>query len=196
MRVKPTLVTVVFLILLAVIANLAWATAVGTTGPWFQPTVLAPFFSATLLTAGILALGLAALAARRVAALDASLEELDGRIAGLRASSGMPVNPGPAAALPAMPAVPSVEADLEEILQDLELQDAGEAGSPARDAHDSLMADDGGAEADARVQLSLLKILRARRIALAQARGQVVRSVAGPIAFALLFASVAGILLP
>src|SRR3990170_2215340 len=188
MRVKPTLVTVVFLILLAVIANLAWATAVGTTGPWFQPTVLAPFFSATLLTAGILALG--------VAALDASLEELDGRIAGLRASSGMPANPGPAAALPAMPAVPSVEADLEEILQDLELQDAGEAGSPARDAHDSLMADDGGAEADARVQLSLLKILRARRIALAQARGQVVRSVAGPIAFALLFASVAGILLP
>src|SRR5438046_9853780 len=86
-RLWPFVLTVFFGILFAGIADLAWLTAIGTTGPWFTSGISSQVYTATLTTAPIETLILASLAADKIGILDGR-----SRIAAVR-QPGTPVTP-------------------------------------------------------------------------------------------------------
>src|SRR5437763_13713584 len=67
-RLWPFVLTVFFGILFAGIADLAWLTAIGTTGPWFTSGISSQAYTATLTTAPIAPLTLPSPAAHKRAA--------------------------------------------------------------------------------------------------------------------------------
>src|SRR5437763_15424239 len=68
-RLWPFVLTVFFGILFAGIADLAWLTALGTTGPWFPSGISSQVYTATLTTATIATLILASPSANTPAPL-------------------------------------------------------------------------------------------------------------------------------
>lgn len=86
-------VNVFFLALFAIIGYLAWRTALGTTGPWFSPTISQQVYSSTLISATVLVVGLVAFASAQAAAAARETRALDLRIAILR-GSGVTQLPG------------------------------------------------------------------------------------------------------
>ncbi|HLQ42738.1 MAG TPA: hypothetical protein VK189_07800 [Thermoplasmata archaeon] len=86
-------VTGFFVAIFAIIGYLAWTTALGTTGPWLSPSISQQVYSATLISATILVLGLAAFASAQAAAAARETRSLDLRIAILR-GSGVAQLPG------------------------------------------------------------------------------------------------------
>ena len=85
-RLRPSVLTAGFAVLFAVIANLAWATAIATTGPWFDAGTGLAVYSVALVLATVLVVFLVQQATARISRLDASLVRLDRRIALLRAA--------------------------------------------------------------------------------------------------------------
>src|SRR5947199_9099664 len=81
-RLGPFVLTVFFGILFAGIADLAWLTAIGTTGPWFTSGISSQVYTATLTTATIATLILASLAANKLAPLDGRARAVAARAAG------------------------------------------------------------------------------------------------------------------
>src|SRR5205809_5471107 len=81
-RLWPFVLTVFFGILFAGIADLAWLTAIGTTGPWFTSGISSQVYTATLTTATIATLILASLAANKLALLDGRARAVAAREAG------------------------------------------------------------------------------------------------------------------
>lgn len=88
MQIRSILVSVGFVAALAVVADLAWATAVGTTGPWFSPEVSLQVYVMAVGGASILALALVGIAATRAARLDEEVQGLNLVISRLHGGSG------------------------------------------------------------------------------------------------------------
>ncbi|MCI4371669.1 MAG: hypothetical protein L3J78_03370, partial [Thermoplasmata archaeon] len=82
---RTWIVTIVFGVIFVAIANLAWDTAIATTGPWFTPGVTLQTYSITLIGALLLAFGVAAVAANRVGHYDSLLRSFDMRISAVKA---------------------------------------------------------------------------------------------------------------
>jgi len=80
-------VSVAFVAALAVVADLAWATAVATTGPWYDSGISMQVYSIAFGGASILALILVGFAASRAARLDEEIQGLNIRLARFRAAS-------------------------------------------------------------------------------------------------------------
>jgi hypothetical protein len=74
-------VSIFFVLGLAVTANLAWATAIRTTGPWYDGMVSLAVYSVAIVVATLLATSLAVNAARAMAAFGSSLRRVDRQVA-------------------------------------------------------------------------------------------------------------------
>ncbi len=185
-RLRPSVVTAGFTILFAVIANLAWATAITTTGPWYDETVGLVVYSVALLAGTLLAVLVVHQASARMAHLQASLARLDRRIALLRAG-GRPVR---------RPA-PRPDADLEDDLDASADGGVRELVRLEKEGHDTLVPVPPGPEDRfGGARTALLRQLTRERIAIREARMEVWSTAAGPVAASLVFLAIAGPMLP
>lgn len=182
-RLRPSVLTAGFAVLFAVIANLAWATAIATTGPWFDAGTGLAVYSVALVLATVLVVFLVQQATARISRLDASLVRLDRRIALLRAAPrGRPSR------------------DHGELR--IEVGERADGGARAvlrgdKEGHDSLVrlpAESRPAAGSARTEL--LRQMSRERVAIRAARGQVWSAVAGPALTSILFLVIAGPMLP
>ncbi|TLZ96515.1 MAG: hypothetical protein E6J99_10395 [Methanobacteriota archaeon] len=118
-RLWPFVLTVFFGILFAGIADLAWLTAIGTTGPWFTSGISSQVYTATLTTATIATLILASLAANKLALLDGRARAVAAREAGDPGTpTRFPVEPSGSVVL--APSRPPRAEGLDSIISELE----------------------------------------------------------------------------
>ena len=179
--------TLLFVGALAVVADLAWNTATGTTGPWFSPSISRDVYSTTIV-GGIVLLAVlggiastqAASAARESRALDLRLNILRGSGVIVSGASGIDIDR-------------DIEDTLEEIL-------GGTTGTAApvvtmdRDTHDSLVSVT--TEIRGPRQEVVLKELARARQAFQGASARIWGAIAGPLGAAVLFLGIAGAMLP
>lgn len=178
-RFPPSYLTAGFAVLFAVIAALAWATALATTGPWFDANVSLAVYATALVLATVLAVFLVQQATARVSRLDASLARLDRRIAMLRA--GLSRTPFRGRGEPSVP-VDAFADGGSRLLLDAE-----------KEGHDSLVPLPGDSRGTAgSVRVELLRQMVRERMAIREARSRVWSAVAGPVLLSFLYLSIAG----
>ena len=186
LRLRPSILTAAFALLFALMANLAWATAITTTGPWFGPSVSLTVYSVTLVLGTLLGVVLVQQASARVARFDASLARLNRRIALLRASS------------PEAQGRPWTEdSELR-----LDVDGFADGGSRTlvraeKEGHDSLVSvpEEPHAESST-ARIALLRQLVRERIGVREARARTWPTVAGPVLMTMAFLAIAGPMLP
>jgi len=180
-----------FGLLFLVIANLAWATALGTTGPWFGPEISQQVYATSALVATFLAVLAAFAASARIAVLDRQLSALSRRIDRLRASQAVSESEATASSNPAV----DIDEELDAYLEGLE--DDGTALLVERPGHDDLVALPTSTRGKAsQERLAALRALTKERIRLRSLRASVPRFAAGPILAALVDLAIAGAMLP
>jgi hypothetical protein len=193
-RLRPSLVAVGFAVLFAVIANLSWATALTTTGPWFGVTVSLAVYAVAIALASLLAVVVVLHASARAASLESSLRRLDRRIALLRA---VPKERPAAESVHHVPVPRDRGAELGAELDAF-------AGTPSpgllgleREGHDTLVPLAGASRsATPEVKTEVLRLLVRERIALREARARVWTTAAGPVLLSVIFLALAGPMLP
>lgn len=191
-RPRPIALSAFFAILFAVIANLAWATAITTAGPWYDASVsIAVYAIGCILPAG-LAVVLVTSASKRSSSLQASLHRVDRRVALLRAN----LRPGEGRASP-----PSREGvaddDLDAIVGGLSERGPSTLVRLEREGHDTLVPMLATASTPRGVATTeVLRQLVGERIALREALARVWMTAIGPMAACLLFLTIAGPMLP
>ena len=84
---RVAVVTVAFGAALVAIADLAWATAVATSGAWFSPSVSSQTYIVTLIASTVLVVGLAIAASMHIVSIGHAVDEMDQRIAVIRGSA-------------------------------------------------------------------------------------------------------------
>lgn len=195
LRIRPIHVTTAFVVSLAAIANLAWATASTTTGPWFPQDVSAQVYSMSLVTAAVLALGVAAVGASRAGRMDREIRAIALRVAAARdggpvaTNKGVTVDPGQVRS--------PIDDEIDEILESVGSSPGDPIGVSEPSGHDRLGPDDVPATPVAsRSAASALRELRGQRTVLRDARAHVWSFAAGPLAVCLLFIGIAGAMLP
>jgi hypothetical protein len=180
-------VSALFLAIFAIIGYLAWQTALGTTGPWFSPTISQQVYSATLISATVLVVGLVAFASAQAAAAARETRGLDLRIAILRGSG-----------VTQLPGVIDTNGDMEDPPAPfLEVPTRGVGAalvSIKRQGHDSLATVPSFAALQA-PEVALREFSRARNLLLG-ARARLRGAVAGPCAMGTVFLGIAGAMLP
>lgn len=193
-RIRPAYVTVGFAVLFAVIANLSWATALTTAGPWFNASVSLQVYTVAIGLASLLAVVLVHHATAQAESLEASLRRLDRRVALLRATPPDRALDGPVhhVSVPHDPEVPT-ESDLEAL---------ADADTPAlvaleKEGHDTLVSVPAATRAASRpARTEVLRMLVRERIAVREARARVWTTAAGPVLLAVIFLAIAGPMLP
>ncbi len=194
LRLRPSVVAAAFAVLFAVIANLSWATALTTAGPWFDETVSLAVYGVAIALGSLLAVVLVLQASARAASLDGSLNRLDRRIAILRA---VPREPQPDPGVHIVPVPRDLEAELGAEL------DAFAAGPSSRlvglekEGHDTLLPLARTSRASSpEARTAVLRLLVGERIALREARARVWTTAAGPVVLSVVFLVIAGPMLP
>lgn len=194
MRLKPWVLTAGFGVLFAAIANLAWLTAMGTTGPWYSGAVSLQAYSVSLVVASLLALALVVTASNRAAVLDFRMLRTDGRIALLRAT---PVAGNPSRAHPDPVDNFDLGTDLDEEFAEMRIGGAAAMVGIEKEGHDALLEVPDLVESvpnDRRTDV--LRELVRERVALREARVALWRMVAGPVLMSLVFVAAAGAMIP
>jgi len=183
-------VSVGFAAALAVVADLAWATAVATTGPWYDPGISAQVYSIGVVAGSVLALVLVGVAASRAARLDEEIQGLGLRLARFRStlqSRKEGDRDDPLAGLDAL-------GDLEDTLVLPSTVGSGYVAVTAQVTRDALSAP--GASVLPAGERAVLRELLAQRRALLRERSGVWFPVAGPVAAGVAFVLLAGAMLP
>jgi len=188
-RQRLIIATLLFLGAFAVIAQLAWNTAEGTTAAWFSSAVSRDVYSATMVSATILvamlaalAAGLSALAAREARALDLRLAMLRGSGVMATVSGGIDIDR-------------DIEDTLDEILGSSNEGPMAPVVTVERDAHDTLVTVATESRGALRQDVVLREVAKARA-SLTRAASRIWGGVTGPIAGGLLFLGIAGAMLP
>lgn len=185
-RQRLILATLAFVGAFAIIAQLAWTTALDTTGPWFSADVSRQIYSTTMIAAVIVLVTLAALASSHVAAVAREARSLDLRLALLRAGGASGTGPGI-----------DIDRDIDETLDEI-LGGGSEPAAPVvtveREAHETLVTV-ATTEKPPRHDIVLREIARAR-VGLQKAAARIWSAVTGPIAGAGVFLGIAGAMLP
>ncbi len=185
-RLRPATLAAGFVLVFGVIANLAWATAITTTGPWFGASVGIAVYSVSLVLAALLAIVLVHQASARVAHLDGLLARLDRRISLLRTATS-PVLRAAGLDDPEL-AIPSSEFEAGSSQGLVQLEKAG---------HDTLVTVAPATRSDGPgARAALLRQLVMERIAIREARADVWSAAAGPVVMALGFLAIASPMLP
>ncbi len=189
---RYVLVTGLFVVAIAVVANLSWATGIGTQAPWFSPTVTLQVYSFSLLTATVVALALAVVAQGRAAYLEDFLREIESRMAAIGELGSSPNGNSPTT----LRIDPATDDDVDELL--LELEAAGPEPmvqtEPVRSA--SFGGSDTTSGITTRGKTEVLRGLRADRRAAQIARARVWPSVVGPVLLSIIFVAISGAMLP
>lgn len=190
-RIGPRWVNVGFGVALLAVADLAWGTAVTTSGPWFSPAVSIQVYSLSIVLAFAVAIVVTIVAVGRLARIEEAAREL-----------AVPQGRDPEATQPEdapQNEVMSVEvredAEVEELLDEIaasvseglvqvELPAREAARNPAREA---------GFEVEER---QTHDSLRRQRRPLREARAQIRTAAAGPVVASLAFLFAAGAMLP
>ena len=185
---RSTPVAFTFAVTFFMIAILARAVSVTTTGPWFTGTLSIFFYSVSLIAGLFVAVGVTAFASHRASGLDAALSSLDLEIAtNRRNTEGREGAEGGS----------GLSGGIGEVLGRLETLDATGRGGSEPSGHDSILASPtvyrtGTAEPAE----ELVRELTKQRNAIRTSRDRVWPTVAGPITLALLFVTIAGAMLP
>lgn len=193
-RPRPSLVAAGFAALFAVIANLSWATALTTTGAWFDVTLSLAVYAIAIVLASLLAVVLVLHASARAASLESSLRRLDRRIALLRAA---PQERPSDTSVHRIPVPRDLEADI-----GTELDAFAGGSSPSvvgleKEGHDTLVPMARTARvAASEARTEVLRLLVRERIALREARSRVWTIAAGPVLLSVVFLAIAGPMLP
>jgi low affinity Fe/Cu permease len=194
LRLRPSIVVAVFVVLFAVIANLAWVTAVTTRGPWFSATVSLQMYSLVILVASFLAVVLVLVASTHVTAIDATLSRLDRRIAQVRSTPA--VVHGPVRS-DSVPAVRDAPADSD---PDFDIYANGGTRvvmAAEKDGHDALVDLPEVVRSVApSTRTDALRVLVRERIAQREARSRVRWIAFGPTFGSVVFLAIAAMMLP
>ncbi|TLZ68575.1 MAG: hypothetical protein E6K12_00945 [Methanobacteriota archaeon] len=186
-RQRLIVATLLFLGAFAVIAQLAWNTAIATSAPWFSSGISRDVYSTTMVAATVLVAVLAALASSQAASAAREARALDLRLNILRGSGVI------ASGTSGIDIDRDIEDTLDEIL-------GGVDGSAApivtidREAHDTLVSVTTEGKA-LRQDVVLREVARARS-ALHKAGSRIWSAVAGPMAAGIVFLGLAGAMLP
>ncbi len=187
---RSTSITFSFAVVFLLIAILARATALTTQAPWFSPDISAQFYGVTLLTASLLAFGLAALAFVRVGHFDAALRGLDSQLVGMQRMLKETLSADE------RPSGLSAQSSVDEVLAHLETVGGGTRAS-GKVGHDAIF------EVPSVVQGTHLEEKRAvweelqkMRARLLSVQDRVWPGVVGPISLAILFVAVSSMMLP
>src|SRR5438552_13645333 len=108
-RQRLIVATLLFLGAFAVIAQLAWNTAIATSGPWFSPAISRDVYSTTMIAATVLVAVLAALASGQSASAAREARALDLQFNILRGSGVMASGSGGI----------DIDADIEDTLNEI-----------------------------------------------------------------------------
>jgi len=190
---RPSIVNAAFVILFAVIAGLAWATASATSAPWYDAAVGLQVYALAAVLSTLLATVVVLTTSRRVSDLESSLLRVERRVGMLRAK----VRKNPSNLASASGSVSLPELDTVEALDGL----AG-GGAPSmirieRQGHDTLVpVPEGVSSSKSFVVTEVLRQLVRERNALRQARARVWTVAAGPVLTCLVFLAIAGPMLP
>jgi len=194
MRVRVWILTVSFGILFAIIANLSWLTAVGTTAPWFGTSVSLQTYGVSVVVASLVAIALVVIASNRSNRLDLRMLALDGRIALLRAT---PVGGNPSRAPADLADNFDLGPDLDEEVEELRFDGVAAMIGLGKQGHDTLLELPGPRTPAAdRRRTDVLRELVRERVAAREMRSSLWRMVAGPVFVATLFVAVASVMIP
>lgn len=181
---RVAVVTVAFAAALAAIADLAWATAVATSGKWFSPAVSSQTYVVTLIASTVLVVGLAIAASMHVVSIGHAVQELDRRIAAIRGAARAQVQ----SSASNVGTDRDVEDELDDILGAMERDVALVELRPS-----PVVVVPAAATQDAR---SLLRELVSERLAVRRGVSGVRWAIAPPIAAAIIFGAIASAMLP
>jgi hypothetical protein len=190
---RPAVLAAVFAILFAVIANLAWATAITTTSPWYDASVSLTVYAIGCVVPALLAMVLVTSASRHASDLEASLRQVDRRVALVRAKLAPRAGRSP----PDPTDVDLEEPDLGTISDGLTARGSSMLISLEKKGHDTLVPVAGTVSSS--VSTATTEALRQRvgeRIVLREALARVWATAAGPVGACLLFLAIAGPMLP
>ncbi len=184
--------SIAFGITFLLVAGLAAFTASNVLSPWFSPAVSMQVYGVSLVAALVLAVLLAAIAAGHVARLDDALRSLDLRLASLPEAMGLPRDRDASAA--ELDALPPSEEEIDDLLERIEAVPPESA--VAEFAVTGTLVEVSTAITAARTRREVLKEIVHQRSEVFAARRRIAPSVAGPIVACVLFAAVAGPMLP
>jgi len=182
---RVAVVTIAFAAALVAIGDLAWATAVATSGAWFSPAASSQTYVVTLIASTLLVVGLAIAASLHVSSIGHAVAELDQRIAVIRGSARAQIQ------IPALDAGTDrdVEDELDDILGAMERDVAIVEVRPSP----SVIVPASGTMREAR---SLLRELVSERLTVRRGLSGVRWAIAPPIAAAIIFGAIASAMLP
>jgi len=181
--------TLLFVGSLVVVADLAWNTAVGTTGPWFSPAVSRDVYTTTMIGGIVILAVLGAIASTQAASASRESRALDMRLNILR-GSGVVVSGSGGSGI-------DIDRDIEDTLEEI-LGGTTASAAPVvmmdRDAHDSLVSVT--TEIRGPHQEVVLREVARTRAVLQGAGARIWSAIAGPLGAAVLFLGIAGSMLP
>jgi len=178
-------VTVAFAAALVAIEDLAWATAIATSGPWYSPAVSSQTYVVTAIASTVLVIGMAIAASLHIASIGHEVAELDQRIAVIRGSARAEMQSSAASAATDR----DVEDELDDILGAMERDVALVEVRPPP----AVVVPAAATMQEAR---SLLRELVSERLEVRRGVSGVRWAIAPPIAAAIIFGAIASAMLP
>ena len=192
---RPILIHSAFAAVFAVIAIFAWATAEGTTASWFSAGLSSEAYAASLIGAVVVAIALATATVSHLGRLEDARRGIALRIAEMPEADLLPTGEATLVTSEAIKMMPPSDEEVDDLLTTLATPVPGAPPGMEIEITGTLVEVSAALTA-ARTRKELMKALLIERARVEAAREAAAPSIAGPIVVALLFASVAGAMLP
>src|SRR3989441_1709569 len=192
---RPGVVNVAFAVVFGLVAVFAAATAAGTTGSWFSVEVSSLVFQTSIFAAIATAFVLFGFAATHVARLEAARRSIDLRIATIPESIHLPTGAEVTITPDIVRTIPPSDEEADERLTTLAPPTANAMHQGEISVAGTLVEISAALQAT-RTRKEVLGVLIRERVRVESDRTRVAGTVAGPIVMALLFAGMAGAMLP
>jgi len=192
---RPILVHSAFAIVFAFIAIFAWATAEGTTLSWFSPDLSSQAYVASLIGAVVVSIALATATVSHLGRLEDARRGIALRIAEMPEAGLLPTGEATLVTSQAITMMPPSDEEVDDLLTTLATPVSGAPPGMEIEITGTLVEVSAALTA-ARTRKELMKALLIERARVEAAREAAAPSIAGPIVIALLFASMAGAMLP
>ena len=192
---RPILVHSAFATVFAFIAIFAWATAEGTTASWFSKDLSSQAYAASLIGAVVVSIALATATVSHLGRLEDARRGIALRIAEMPEAGLLPTGEATLVTSQAITMMPPSDEEVDDLLTTLATPVSGAPLGMEIEITGTLVEVSAALTA-ARTRKELMKALLIERARVEAAREAAAPSIAGPIVIALLFASMAGAMLP
>ena len=192
---RPILVHSAFATVFAFIAIFAWATAEGTTASWFSKDLSSQAYAASLIGAVVVSIALATATVSHLGRLEDARRGIALRIAEMPEAGLLPTGEATLVTSQAITMMPPSDEEVDDLLTTLATPVSGAPPGMEIEITGTLVEVSAALTA-ARTRKELMKALLIERARVEAAREAAAPSIAGPIVIALLFASMAGAMLP